>query len=542
MFVSSRTLLYCGTAVFLLLGTFFLLPPGGIWITDNGNKYIMMRNFAQGNGKLIPHTLPELFPTGGFHFIKVPQGAVSFYQPYLSYLSSFFYSASGERGALFIPLAATLLLLYLGWKYWNIPPPVLLAGTPLLFYSLILWEMTPSMFLVLLSLLLTEKKHYFPAGAVLSLSLLMREEAYFVCAALGGALLLTGRWRETVKFGTGFLTCLLPIWGYQWISDGHFLGLHGKYYYLNNDESFSIFNQSRLVFFNCFHHLFRFDSFGPSKLNYLAFAALLPLAAGAAPGFRKWKKLKYAALILYLCAMLFLAAGVWFQKETIYTASLLTGLFTATPLIAGVMINWRSFLKWKKRRLIMLFLLLYTVMVPPLMTASDIGLVWGARHFLVIMVPLVWLSFQGFRLFAGKKRALILFCGTLAVGTAIQIYGIAALYRVSQDSYAIEEQIRRTSPEVIVTDVFYLPEQMPRLFFEKTVVQVISKEDLKTLENHIKTHNIKAFTLLISPRFRQMNDAVLKELLAKFPLTGPPRRLTGKGGFPDLFVCQWGEK
>ena len=90
MSLNSRALLYCGTAVFLLFGTLFLLPPGGVWITDNGNKYIMMRNFAQGNGRIIPHSVPELFPTGGFHFIKVPQGAVSFYQPYLSYLSSFF--------------------------------------------------------------------------------------------------------------------------------------------------------------------------------------------------------------------------------------------------------------------------------------------------------------------------------------------------------------------------------------------------------------------------------------------------------------------
>lgn len=542
MSLNSRTLLYCGTAVFLLLGTLFLLPPGGVWITDNGNKYIMMRNFAQGNGRIIPHSVPELFPTGGFHFIKVPQGAVSFYQPYLSYLSSFFYSLAGERGALFIPLAATLLLLFLGWKYWNIPPPVLLAGTPLLFYSLILWEMTPSVLLVLSVLLLTEKQHFFPAGALLALSLLMREEAYFVCAALGGALLLTGKWRETMKFGAGFLTLLLPIWVYQWISEGHILGYHGKYYYLNNNGNFSVLAQAKLFFFNCFHHLFRFDAFGSSKLNYLVFAALLPLAAGGAPGFKKWVRYKYAAWFIYLGAMLFLAAGVWFQKETVYTASLLTGLFTATPLIAGVMLNWRGFLRWKKRRVMMLFLLLYILIVPPLMTASDIGLVWGARHFLVIMIPLVWLSFQGFRLFAGKKRALLLGCGTFAAAAAIQLYGIAALYRISQNSYIIEENIRKSSAPLIVTDVFYLPEQMPRLFFEKTIVQIITPQDLKILENHIKTQKIKEFTLLLSPRFRQMNDAVLKELLTKFPLTAPPRRLTGQGGFPDLFVCHWGEK
>ena len=74
MSVSCRTVLYCSTAVFLLLGALFCLKPGAVWITDNGNKYIMMRHFAQGGGKIIPHAVPELFPTGGFHFIKVPDG------------------------------------------------------------------------------------------------------------------------------------------------------------------------------------------------------------------------------------------------------------------------------------------------------------------------------------------------------------------------------------------------------------------------------------------------------------------------------------
>ncbi len=536
MSVDSRTVFYCGTAVFLILAAVFSLVPGAIWITDNGNKYIMMRNFAQGGSKVIPHNVPELFPTGGFHFIKHPQGAVSFYPVYLSFLSSFFYKLAGERGALFFPVLASLLLLYLGWKYWHIPPPVLLLGTPLFFYSLILWEMTPSMLLVLTALLLTEKNQFLAAGGVLGLSLLMREESYFVCAALGGAFLLTGRWREMLKFAAGFLAGALVIWGCQYFSDGHFLGLHGKYYYLNNNADFSISNQVKLYFFNCFHHLFRFDALGSSKLNYLALSALGPLAAGAAPGFRKWSRFKYISLALYLGVMTFLALGVWFQKNTIYSASLLTGLFTATPLIGGVMLNWNAFLHLRKRRMHILFALLYILFVPGLMTASDIGLVWGARHFLVLLVPLVWLSFQGFRLWAGKKRSLLLVIAALVPSIIIQSYGLFALDRVSRDSYTIEKELLASKPQLIVTDVFYLPEQMPRLFFEKTVVQIVTLQELKILEQYMRKNNKKEFTLLLSPRFRRMNDAVLKELLTKFPLQAPPRHLIGKGGFPELFA------
>lgn len=536
MSVSCRTVFYCSTAVFLLLGALFCLKPGAVWITDNGNKYIMMRHFAQGGGKIIPHAVPELFPTGGFHFIKAPGGAVSFYLPYLSALTAPFYRIFGERGALFFPLCATLLLLGLAWKYWNIPPPLLLLSTPLFFYSLVLWEMTPGACLVLAVLLLTAKKHFPLAGVLLGVSLLMREEGYFVCAALGGALLLTGRFRETGKFLAGFLGAALVVWGYQWISDGHFLGYHGKMYYLNNNEQFSLTGQMKVVFFNFFHHLFRFDSWGTSKLNCLVWSALLPLAAGAFPRFREGVKVKYLSVGIYLGCMAFLAAGVWFQKDVIMTASLLTGLFTATPVVAGFMVNWHPFLKMKRFRGVTLFILLYTAAVPVLMTASDIGLVWGSRHFLVLLAPLVYLSVTGFRLSFGKRRGKLFFAAAAAVSIAIQLFGLYALERVSSDSHSIEADLLARKEKVIVTDVFYIPEQMPRLFFEKTVLQVVTPQDAARLKAYLQEKKIKNLLLILSPRFRRMDDGVLKEVLTACPLTAPPEKLTGKGGFPDLFA------
>ena len=536
MFAQYRTAIFCGTVFLLLLGAGSFLPPGAVWITDNGNKYIMMRHFAQGGGKVITHAVPELFPTGGFHFVKVPQGAVSFYQPYLSWISSSFYKLFGERGALFFPVLATLLLLYLVWKHWKIPPPVLLLCTPLFFYSLLLWEMTPGVFLTVAAFILIEKKLPFAAGLVLGASLLMREEAYFAGAACGGAFLFCKRWRELLKFSGGFLCAALPLWGYQWMADGHFLGVHGKNYYVNNNANFTLVSQCRAAFFNFYHHLLRFDSWGNSKFNYLAFSALLLIGAGAAPRFRAWKKFKFAALGIYLCAMALLAAGAWFQKNIIYTASLMTGLLTATPLIAGALLNWRALLLRRKRRFLVLTVLLYILVVPLLMTASDVGLVWGARHFLLLLPLLILLSYEGFCLWAGKKRGRALFCAAALLSAVIQLFGLWALYRVSSDSHALEQVILGRSEKVIVTDIFYIPEQMPRLFFEKNVLQLITAGDVKVLKNYMASQKKKEFLLLISPQFRRMNDTVLKELLTAFPLTEEPKLLSGKGGFPAFYA------
>ena len=89
-----------------------------------------------------------------------------------------------------------------------------------------------------------------------------------------------------------------------------------------------------------------------------------------------------------------------------------------------------------------------------------------------------------------------------------------------------------------MTDVFYLPEQTPRLFFGKTVLQVLSAKKLEILKKFLAGRGEKEFTLVLSPQFRRLPDPALKELISAFPLAAPPARLTGKGGFPDLFAAQ----
>jgi hypothetical protein len=191
-------------------------------------------------------------------------------------------------------------------------------------------------------------------------------------------------------------------------------------------------------------------------------------------------------------------------------------------------------------------LIFYILGVPLLMTASDVGLVWGARHFLVILPPLCYLSFIGFRRLGSPARALpanvrlrkLLPAAALCAGVFLQCYGLYALNQVAEDSSCVEEALLRAPGKTVVTDVFYLPEQTPRLFFGKTVLQVLSPKDLEILKKFLADRGEKEFTLVLSPRFRRLPDPVLRELITAFPLTAPPVRLTGEGGFPDLFASQ----
>ena len=50
-------------AAVILAAAAAFLPAAPVWITDNGNKYMIMRNFAATGSLEISHRIPEVFST-----------------------------------------------------------------------------------------------------------------------------------------------------------------------------------------------------------------------------------------------------------------------------------------------------------------------------------------------------------------------------------------------------------------------------------------------------------------------------------------------
>ena len=88
-----------GAVLALLCAAAAALPSGAVWITDNGNKAIICRNFAETGQTALRHPMPEFFPLGGFHFLRLPDGTLrSFYLEFMPLLSAPFLRIFGERG------------------------------------------------------------------------------------------------------------------------------------------------------------------------------------------------------------------------------------------------------------------------------------------------------------------------------------------------------------------------------------------------------------------------------------------------------------
>ena len=77
----------------------------------------------------------------------------------------------------------------------------------------------------------------------------------------------------------------------------------------------------------------------------------------------------------------------------------------------------------------------------------------------------------------------------------------------------------------------------PRLFFEKQWLFVKDDAGLATLPELLRAKGIRDFTLVLSPRFRQISDEALAALLERAPLTAPPQLLEMPGsGFLTLLI------
>ena len=110
---------------------------------------------------------------------------------------------------------------------------------------------------------------------------------------------------------------------------------------------------------------------------------------------------------------------------------------------------------------------------------------------------------------------------------------------MAEDAARAEATIGALEPRVVVSDLFFLPEMTPRLFFAKQWLYVKNDTELRELTGLLREKGIDRFTLVLSalPGFRQVGDRALAEFLEMAPLSAEPYRLPAPGsGFMTLLI------
>ena len=518
------------------------LPGLPQWITDNGNKYIVMRNFAEHGTTAIEHPAPEFFPDGNFHFVRHRGKIRSFYPEYYPVLASYPFRLFGERGVVWLSMlgaAAAAGVLSLALKKRLPAAGLLVFATPLLFFSFLLWEMSWSVCFAAAAWLLLLKKKPVLAGAVLGASLLLREEAYFLVFAFAAALVCGREFKSALRTCAGFLAAALWIWLYQYLAFGHIFGLHGGTYYLNNlpGAANPLVRQLRMLPWNYWHHLLRFAPFSSPYLNWLCLAPILSAVAAGALMDRKWDNSKRTIAFAALAGWgaLVLATVATCRDDGIaFRAAGITGLIATNPLFLHFYLNWRRMWSHRSRaiRLSARIASIYILLVPPLLTVNDIGLIYGARHFMAIMPILLFLSLR----VPGIKAAPRLIPAVLSV--LLQSASLVMLFEVSAEAAELEKKLSFPGG-TLVTDAFFLPEQTPQLFFGMTVLE-LGDGSVDKLIAYLRQQREREFTLVLSNRYRSIGDAGVMKLLDAAPPVAEPTRFDRKpgSGFMDLYILR----
>ena len=527
------------------------LPPAPQWITDNGNKYIVMRNIAETGSSSIRHAAPEFFPTGGFHFVRHRGNIRSFYPEYYPALAAKWWKCFGDRGVVWLSMlgsaaAVGLLTLIMGERR-GFAPFLLIFATPLCFFSFLLWEMTWSVFTMLAAWTLVQKKCYLVAGAVLGATLLLREEAYFFAIALTVALAWRRDFKGAVNFLFGMAALTLSVWLYQYLEFGHIFGLHGGNYYANNRVStgFSLLGEMKGIVWNYYHHLFRFDAGKSVVLNRVCLIPIMLTVVLGAFTSRRFDKPKLAVGIAANAGWLVLVLTYRLRtpENEAFAAAMITGAIGGNPLFLPFYLNWRR--AWQSRSIAIrdaaVTSCVYLLLVPPFMTRSDIGLIYGARHFLCIMPLMLFSSvhLMHVKFLTWEKMRYVLPSAAAASAVLLQIGAFFALKNVAEEAAEFERAIGALPEKTVVTDIFFIPEQTPHLFFAKDVLQL---DNPPALLEYLRRSGRRDFILLLSadPRFRRIDNKQLASLLNSAEPIAPPerfRRVPGSG-FMDIHIVR----
>ena len=533
MGIRSKIILLLAAVVYCLL--LYFLPKDVFWITDGGNRYIQVQDLVQDGTPDLFYPAEDLdpdrnyFPYSGHHFHRLGNQIHSFYPFYFPLLSVPFYKLFNAAGLYIIPVVAAifcLILTYLIIQELKIPNLgwlsilILAFCTPLFFYALTFWEHTLVMALVTGSLLLilryiwNNQSNMFSmilAGVLLGTSTIFREEGYVLLVAIviGMFFSLGPGFKQKKATGIvviGWLVVMLPFWLWQQNLYGNLLGIHSVVYnslMTQGGNGLSDLLLGKLT--NFFVYLFKFH--GKTSISLLlGIPLMLPVIVGL--GFGDYKKnlnLKIVILGISGIAATLLMVLLFADKNPVLNTLNTQALISSTPFLLLIALSFRAIASSHRPgfRFLWIMSLIYIAGSCLLLNQSDMGIIWGPRHFLYlypILVPLALYSFWKTLgvCYGTAKRKMFIALATLlfVVSFLIQIHSIELLFLKKTYFEKVASVVAKIESDVVLTDIYWLPEELARLYFSKKLMQVKSDQDLLGFVELMQEKKVANFTYI----------------------------------------------
>jgi hypothetical protein len=421
-------------------------PRDVFWGPDSGNHFIHAQSILRGH-IAIEHRFPI-----GHHFVDIANKTYSTYSPAFPAAAAPFYAAFGYWGLFVLPILGALLMIALlpalTTRSILLPGVLLVFGTPVLWYTIVFWEHTIAAGIAVAAFILAERERPLIGGLLAAISTVFREEGYVVIASIVVAMLMTRR--RPWSFAAAAIIALVPWWFFNLRLFGNPLGLHAAIYS-------SIAQGTKLA--NFYPFLFEFTGYRTVCIATALLMLLIPLKRvfllGAAVGFAD------------LTVLLFMSPAP--MRETLYTQ----GLFPAIPFSAAMFLSWRE-----QPRLRVVAVLTGIILTTLIVNQADFGVTWGPRHYFWMFPLIAVIAIESIP----ASRPIVIAAAVLAICSfAIQFEGIRTLRMKLRFSENLLSAVRTDANRVVVTDVFWIPEDLASAFIEKDIALARNDQEFAAL-------------------------------------------------------------
>ena len=117
----------------------------------------------------------------------------------------------------------------------------------------------------------------------------------------------------------------------------------------------------------------------------------------------------------------------------------------------------------------------------------------------------------------------------------MQLWAVMALIKVSNSAAEFQQKISALPEQTVLTDIFFIPEQTPELLFEKDILEITDRRQLETALDHLRTSGRNSFILMLSQKFRRIDNESIAYLMQHSQIISEPQKLQLTGE-QEIFI------
>ncbi len=441
--------------------------------------------------------------------------------PFFLYLSSICYALLGVSGLPLVTVAGgmlTGLAVYRLGRLSQLPYAALaltitIFATPILFYSLELWDHTFGTACALWGCYYVAKgltkdnwRLLFLGGVITGLATGQRPELHTLAIALGLSLCLVTRfnWRMILIFGGGGLLGLLPIWGLQYMWFGHPLApVVGKHLFDYGQPEIIPFQGTPMSMLTKNGMFLLNITLKNQKAEFILSTTLLIVGLGLTILSLRVVKWRSVWTLLGGFAALSISYLIFVSLSQ---TQVITGILPVFPLsILGF--TYLDQKQFKTRPPVLPYRLLFftTIIFICLMLwlwPAPGGLQWGARYLLPVYPLLVYLAWQVVIVYQSELSNLYqpikglrfvfqgMVLGLILLSLILQLMGVRLLYLVHYNQISVRKVLQEMPVEVILTDQPFFPSLMTSLR-DKHFLYINNDDEAQKILGMLENHNIQ---------------------------------------------------